>query len=395
MRIALVCPYAWDDPGGVQTHVRELGERLIGRGHEVLALTPVRVRALEAWVRSVGRPVDLPYNRSNVPIDPRPWSARRIARILGAFAPEVVHVHEPFAPSTALWAVLAAKAPLVATFHSGAEPARLYDVAGPVLRRLARRLEIRIAVSEAAAEVARRRLGGRFEVVPNAVDVERFEAATPADLGPGTKILFVGRLDERKGFAFAVRAFAELAAERADLRLVVAGDGPERGELGGLPTGIRERVMLLGTVPNVDLPPVHAACDAFIAPNVGGESFGIVLVEAMAAGLPVIASDIPGFNEVVRDGLDGLLVPPRDARALAGALARVLDDPTFAATLRPHPEPRGGGEGLRQPRARTLRAHHGSQDEGPLRARGRRPGQRREPDHGRVEAALRRGRGLP
>ena len=333
MRIALVCPYAWDDPGGVQTHVRELGERLLARGHVVMGLAPVRTRAAEDWVRAVGTPVDLTYNRSNVPIDPRPWSTRRIARDLRAFGPDVVHVHEPFAPSTTLWSILVTKLPVVATFHSGAEPARLYDLAGPVLRRLSGRLTARIAVSQAAADVARRRLGGRFEVVPNGVDVERFESAVPADLGPGTKLLFVGRLDERKGFRVAVSAFGRLASERPDLHLIVAGDGPERVEVERLPLEVRERVRLLGSVPNAQLPPVHAACDAFLAPNLGGESFGIVLVEAMAAGLPVVASDIPGFTEVVRDGVDGLLVPAQDPQAVAGALARVLDDPAFAARI--------------------------------------------------------------
>lgn len=333
MRIALVCPYAWDDPGGVQTHVRELAEHLARRDHEIVVLAPVRHAAAQPWVRAVGRPVDLTYNRSNVPIDPRPWSARTVRAALRAFGPDVIHVHEPFTPSTTLWAVLVADAPLVATFHSGAEPARLYDLAGPLLRRLARRLSARIAVSEAAARVARRRLGGTFEVVPNGVDVERFAGASPAELGSGTKLLFVGRLDERKGFRIAVEAFEQLAAERPDLRLVVAGDGPERRALEGLSASVRERVRLLGTVPNEDLPPIHAACDVFVAPNVGGESFGVVLVEAMAAGLPVVASDIPGFTEVVRDGVDGLLVPARDPRAVAGALARVLDDPTFAARM--------------------------------------------------------------
>jgi phosphatidylinositol alpha-mannosyltransferase len=333
VRIALVCPYAWDDSGGVQTHVRELGERLRARGHAVLGLAPVRSAVAQDWVRAIGRPVDLTYNRSNVPIDPRPWSAAPVARHLRAFAPDVVHVHEPFAPSTALWALLAAKAPVVATFHSGAEPARLYDVAGPVLRHLARRLAARIAVSEAAADVARRRLGGRFEVVPNAVDVERFEAASAADLGPGTKLLFVGRLDERKGFRAAVDAFGRLASDRPDLRLVAAGEGPERAAAERLPSDVRERITFLGAVPNEDLPPIHAACDVFVAPNAGGESFGIVLVEAMAAGLPVVASDIPGFTEVVRDGVDGSLVPPRDPAALAEAVARVLDDPALADRL--------------------------------------------------------------
>lgn len=334
MRIALVCPYALDDSGGVQIHVRELGERLAARGHVVLGLGPVRRGVAEPWIRAVGRPVDLTYNRSNVPLDPRPWSIRRVARELAAFGPDVVHVHEPFAPSTGLWALLASSAPLVATFHSGAEPARLYDALAPILRRLARRLVVRIAVSEAAARVARRRLGGGYEVIPNGVDVERFARAAPADLGPGRKLLFVGRLDARKGFEAAVEAFARLAPTRRDLRLVVAGEGPARRAVDRLPADLRARVLLLGTVPNRDLPPIHAACDAFVAPNVGGESFGIVLIEAMAAGLPVVASAIPGFDEVVRDGVDGVLVPPGRPEALAAALARVLDEPGLAERLR-------------------------------------------------------------
>lgn len=333
MRIALVCPYALDDPGGVQTHVLELGERLRERGHPVLGLAPVRGGSPEPWVRAVGRPVDLTYNRSNVPIDPRPWSARAVARALAAFGPDLIHVHEPFAPSTGLWALLVGRAPLVATFHSGAEPARLYDAFAPVLRRLARRLAVRIAVSQAAARVARRRLGGTYEVIPNGVDLGRFASAEPADLGPGRKLLFVGRLDARKGFGLAVAAFRRLAAERPDLRLVVVGEGPQRQAVDALAPAIRERVLLLGALPNRDLPPVHAACQAFVAPNTGGESFGIVLVEAMAAGLPVVASAIPGFDEVLRDGVEGFLVPPGDEEALARALARVLDDPALAERL--------------------------------------------------------------
>lgn len=333
MRIALVCPYAWDDPGGVQTHVGELGERLLRRGHEIIALAPVRSRAEQGWVRAVGRPVDLTYNRSNVPLDPRPWSSRTVGRYLRTFGPDVVHLHEPFAPSTTLWALLTAKVPLVATFHSGAAPARLYDVAGPVLRRLARRISVRIAVSETAAEVARRRLEGRFEVIPNGVDVGRFADAAPADLGSGPKLLFVGRLDERKGFPVAAETFARLADQRPELRLVVVGDGPERSATERLPAGVLARITLLGTVANEDLPPIHAACDLFVAPNMGGESFGIVLVEAMAAGLPIVASAIPGFTEVLRDGVDGLLVPPGDAAATTRAVARILDDPSLAGRL--------------------------------------------------------------
>lgn len=333
MRIALVCPYAWDDPGGVQVHVRELAPRLAERGHHVVVLAPVRDRAVEPWVAAVGRPLDIPYNASNAPIDPRPWSRRRARAVLDRFAPDVVHAHEPLTPSTSMWATLEAPCPVVATFHSGAARSHLFDAAAPVLRRVARRLNVRIAVSEAAAAFVRERIGGAYDIVPNGVDVARFATATPADLGDGTKLLFVGRLDERKGFPTAVAAFARLASTRPDLRLVVVGDGPDRAAADALDPGIRERLTFLGSVANRDLPPIHAACDLYLGTSVGGESFGIVLVEALAAGLPVVASDIPGYDEVVRDGIDGLLVPPRDPAALAAAAARVLDDAELSASL--------------------------------------------------------------
>jgi phosphatidylinositol alpha-mannosyltransferase len=333
VRVALVCPYAFDDPGGAQTHVRELAEQLLRRDHDVVVLAPVRGRPADPWLVRVGRPVDLRYNASNVPIDPRPWSRRPVREALAAFGPHVVHVHEPLAPSTGLWALLEARVPVVGTFHSGAAPARLVDLAAPLLRRIARRLTIRIAVSEAARRFAEPRIGGPFEIVPNGLDWRRFATAEPADLGAGTKLLFVGRLDERKGFPVAVAAFARLAAVRPDVRLIVAGDGPQRTAVGKLPDGVRSRVTMLGAVPNVDLPPYHASSDLYVGPAVGGESFGVVLLEAMAAGLPVVASDVPGYDEVVRDGVDGLLVSPRDPDALAAAIGKVLDDPELARRL--------------------------------------------------------------
>ncbi len=334
MRVALVCPYAFDDPGGVQTHVRALAGHLMARGSEVVVIAPVRGSVPDPWFVPVGRPVDLRYNGSNAPIDPRPWERRRVRSALAAFGPHVVHVHEPLAPSTGLWAVLESRAPLVGTFHSGASSARLFDLASPILRRVARRLTVRIAVSETARRFAEPRIGGPFVIVPNGVETDRFAAAEPADLGPGTKLLFVGRLDPRKGFAVAVGAFARLGAARPEVRLVVVGDGPERAALQALPADVRSRVTMMGTVPNVNLPPYEAACDVYLGPAIGGESFGVVLVEAMAAGIPVVASDVPGYDEVVRDGVDGLLVPPDDPAALATATARVLDDPGLARHLR-------------------------------------------------------------
>ncbi|MEO8476175.1 MAG: glycosyltransferase family 4 protein, partial [Actinomycetota bacterium] len=332
-RIALVCPYAWDDPGGVQVHVRELGMGLAGRGHHVIALAPVRGRSHERWVVPVGRPVDIPYNASNAPIDPRPWSRRRVRAVLERFAPDVVHAHEPLTPSTSMWATLVSEAPVVGTFHSGATRSRLFDLAVPLLRRVARHLAARVAVSEAAAGFARDRIGGEYAIVPNGVDVARFVRASPADLGGGTKLLFVGRLDARKGFPTAVEAFGMLATDRPELRLIVVGDGPDRGATASLPRALRDRITFLGAVPNRDLPPIHAACDLYLGPAAGGESFGVVLVEAMAAGLPVIASDIPGYDEVVRDGVDGLLVPPSDPAQLARVTARVLGEPALAERL--------------------------------------------------------------
>jgi phosphatidyl-myo-inositol alpha-mannosyltransferase len=333
VRIALVCPYAFDDPGGVQTHVRELAERLLDRGHAVEVLAPVRRGASPSYVHAVGRPVNIPYNASNAPIDPRPWSRKAVRCQLTRFGPDIVHVHEPLTPSTSMWATLEARAPVVATFHSGASRARLFDLAAPLLRRVARRLAVRIAVSDAAAAFAGQRIGGHFEIVPNGVDLARFTDADPADLGPGVKLLFLGRLDTRKGFPVAVAAFARLAGERPDLRLIVVGDGPDRREVATLPASVRERVTLLGAIPNIDIPPYLRACDLYLGASIGGESFGMVLVEAMAAGLPIVASRIPGYVEVVRDGVDGVLVRPGDPAALAAAAAGIVDDPDLAARL--------------------------------------------------------------
>jgi phosphatidyl-myo-inositol alpha-mannosyltransferase len=333
VRIVLVCPYAWDDPGGVQTHVRELGECLRARGHDVIALSPVRRRASEDWVRAVGRPVDIRYNASNVPIDPRPWRCAEVRRAIVAFAPDVVHAHEPLAPSTSMWATLVSSAPVVGTFHSGATRSRLFGLAAPVLRRIARRITVRIAVSRAAAEFAGARIGGSFQILPNGIDVRRFERAVPVDLGPGVKLLFVGRLDPRKGFPTAVAAFDRLASTRPDLRLIVVGDGPDRRVVDDLEPAVRARVRLVGAIANVDLPPYHAASDLFLGTAVGGESFGVILVEAMAAGLPIVASRIRGYDEVIRDGVEGFLVPPRNPVAVAEAAGRILEDSSLAARM--------------------------------------------------------------
>jgi phosphatidylinositol alpha-mannosyltransferase len=317
-------------------HVRQLAGALESKGHEVLVLAPaVSASSPPPPVRIVGRAVGVPYGGTVAPICFSRRSFGRIRRLASVFEPDVLHVHEPLTPSTSMLATFAATAPVVATFHAFAERSRLMELTAPVLRTVYRRIAAPVAVSRAAAAFLRRAIPGDVEVVPNGVDVERFAGAAspPAGLPAGRIVVWVHRLDPQKGFPVAVRAFARLAAGLPDVHLVVAGDGRDRDAVGLLPEPDRGRVVMLGTVPNEDLPGLLAAADVFVAPALGQESFGIALVEAMAAGVPVVASAIPGYDEVVRDGVDGLLVPPNDANALAKALRRVLEDPNLAAGL--------------------------------------------------------------
>jgi phosphatidyl-myo-inositol alpha-mannosyltransferase len=334
VRVLQACPYAWEAAGGVQTHVRQLAATLIARGHEVAVIAPGRRPPGEPHVRLAGRPLRFRYQGTVAPIAPSPRAVRRVRRLVRSFRPDVVHVHEPLTPSTAMFATLVSPAPVVATFHAFAERSRLFDVAAPAVRPVWRRLAIRLAVSRAAAAFVSARLEGEVRVLPNGVDVELFGRAEPAsDLPPGRRILWVNRLDPQKGFPVAVRAFADLASDLDEVWLVVAGDGRDRDAVDLLPGLARERVLMLGRVEHADLPPLHAASDVFVSPAVGQESFGIVLVEAMAAGLPVVASDIEGYREIVRRGIEGLLVPPGDPAALAGAIRRVLGEPALARRL--------------------------------------------------------------
>jgi phosphatidylinositol alpha-mannosyltransferase len=335
MKVLLACPYDWASPGGVQVQVRELAERLRARDHRTLIVAPGPDASADGGVRIVGRPVRVPYGGKVAPISFSPGAWLRLRSAMRAFGPDVVHVHEPFTPSTSMLATLAATASVVATFHAFLHRSRLMEVSGPILRQIDRRIDAAVAVSEAAASFVRRVRRGPVEIVPNGVDVARF--ADPPDppegLPPGRRILWVNRLDPQKGFGVMVDAFARLARDLDDVSLLVVGQGRDRVALRSLPRQARNRVVPLGTVPHDDLPRYHAAADVFCSPAVGQESFGIVLVEAMAAGVPVVATDIPGYREVVRDGEDGLLVRPNDPEALAGAIRRILSAPELASTL--------------------------------------------------------------
>ncbi|MBW3601176.1 MAG: glycosyltransferase family 4 protein [Actinobacteria bacterium] len=342
MRVALVCPYDWCRPGGVRAHVGHLARWLGTAGHEVRVFAPASGRPGDDGPRVVplGRPVPVAYNRSVAPVALSPLAARRTARELRRFAPDVVHVHEPLAPLVAVGATALGPGPLVGTFHAWSSSDRLYRLLSPVARRIAGRLDARIAVSGPARQFAAHGLGlppSRWRVIPNGVDAAAFASGTalPELVDPGRPLLlFVGRLEPRKGLDVLISAFLRLRASRPRLRLCVVGDGPERARCQELiPPSIRPDALFVGSVAPADLPRYHASADVFVAPATGGESFGIVLLEAMAAALPVVASDIPGYRAVMRDGRQGRVVRAGDSLALSEALGALLANAHLRAAM--------------------------------------------------------------
>ena len=333
MRIALVCPYDWQAAGGVQVHVRSLGTRLRDRDHDVTVLAPTTTAPSEPWVRSIGTPIRVPYRGTVAPIAPLAY--RRTRAVLAEVRPDVVHVHEPLTPSASMFAALADVAPVVATVHAYLDRSIAQELAAPILRRVWGHVTVGVAVSDAAASFLRRAVPDAvLEIVPNGVDVSAFAAAEPrTDLPDGRRILWVNRLDAQKGFPVALAAFSKVLVEVPDATFVVVGEGKDRESLGLLTEQAFARVTMRGSVKNVGVPAYHAACEVFVASAVGQESFGIAVVEAMAAGVPVVASDIPGYREVLTDGVEGLLVPPRDPEALSAGLVRILREPELARRL--------------------------------------------------------------
>jgi phosphatidyl-myo-inositol alpha-mannosyltransferase len=322
VKVALVCPYAWDRPGGVQTHVRALARALEERGHASVVLAPGEVGESDTGVVSVGRALGIPANGSVAPIAISPVAAAAVRRTLAAFEPDVVHVHEPLVPAVSLTAVWNAKAPTVGTFHAAAESNFWYGATRGILQRAARRIVIRTAVSEAARELAQRYFPGDYVITPNGVDVARFADAKPLDLGPGRKVGFLGRLEPRKGPALLIEAMARVKGTGA--RLVVAGSGPLEDDCKKLAEQRGIDATFLGELSEDDVPRFYRSLDVYCSPATGGESFGIVLIEALAAGTPVVCSELDGFVAAVGDA--AITFEPESIGHLAEALRRVLQD---------------------------------------------------------------------
>ncbi|GIH79193.1 glycosyltransferase family 4 protein [Planobispora longispora] len=336
MRVGIVCPYTWDVPGGVQAHIRDLAEALIEDGHQVEVIAPAAEDApLPSYVTPAGRAVPVPYNGSVARLAFGFLSANRVRRWIREGRFDVLHVHEPFVPSLGVLACWAARGPIVATFHASYQRSRALSVSAPVLQSVVEKITGRIAVSDAARKTLVEHMGGDAVLIPNGVTVSRYAEAEPLPgWDDGEVIGFLGRMDEpRKGLPVLLEAFSLLAPVRPRLRLLIAGPGDAEEVLEKVPAEFRDRVGLLGMVSEEDKARAYHSVDVFCAPNLGGESFGIVLTEAMSAGAAILASDIPAFRKVLDDGQAGALFETGDARSLASVAAGLLDDPARRAKL--------------------------------------------------------------
>ena len=330
MRVGLVCPYSWDIPGGVQAHVRDLAEALIELGHEVSLLTPAdEDTPLPPYAVSAGRALPVRYNGSVARLQFGPVSAARARRWLREGRFDVLHLHEPSTLSLSLTVLMLARGPIVATWHSSMTRSRTLSALSGPLQPFMEKISGRIAVSAAARRLQVEHLGGDAVEIPNGVAVAHYATAEPLPgyPRPGT-VGFLGRYDEpRKGMPVLLDGLARLAPDRPELRLLVAGRGDAEDLLSELPPALAGRVTLLGQVSEADKARMLRSVDVYCAPNLGGESFGIILLEAMAAGAPILASDLDPFRRVLDDGRAGTLFRTGDPDSLARGLAGLLDDP--------------------------------------------------------------------
>ncbi|MGW6689711.1 glycosyltransferase family 4 protein [Streptomyces sp. NPDC054961] len=335
MKIGIVCPYSWDVPGGVQFHIRDLAEHLIRLGHEVSVLAPADDETpLPPYVVSAGRAVPVPYNGSVARLNFGFLSAARVRRWLHEGVFDVVHIHEPTSPSLGLLTCWAAQGPIVATFHTSNPRSRAMLAAYPILQPALEKISARIAVSEYARRTLVEHLGGDAVVIPNGVDVDFFAKADPNPAWSGQTLGFIGRIDEpRKGLPVLMAAFPRIVEECPDVRLLVAGRGDEEEAVASLPAALRSRVEFLGMVSDEDKARLLRSVDVYVAPNTGGESFGIILVEALSAGATVLAADLDAFAQVLDQGGAGGLFTNEDPASLAAEATALLRDPARRAEL--------------------------------------------------------------
>lgn len=353
MRVGLVSPYSFEVPGGVQQHVQELAQWLIDRGHEVSVLAPAEHSTdLPPYAVSAGRAVPVRYNGSVARLAFGPPVAVRVRTWVDEHAFDVVHIHEPASPSVSLLALWAVSGPVVATFHSSQIKSRTLRLAGPVLQPGLDKISARIAVSREARRTVEEQLGAETIVIPNGVDVARFSRAVPAVTPPGMPrrrradgpwLLFLGRFEEpRKGLLVLLGALPLIQASCPRVQVIVAGPGRSHEVLEHLSPTTREAVHFVGPVTEPEKVALLRSCDLYVAPNTGGESFGIILVEALSAGAPIVASDLLAFVDVLRGEprqggecgpAHGVLFEAGDHRGLAAQIVQLWQSPDRRRTL--------------------------------------------------------------
>ena len=339
MRIGIVCPYSFDIPGGVQFHVRDLAEVFLGQGHEVSVLAPAdEDTVLPDYVVSAGRAVPVRYNGSVARLNMGPVSAAKVSRWLERGNFDVLHLHEPITPSVSMLAMWAAEGPIVATFHTANLRSRIMQAAYPIVRSSLEKITGRIAVSEDARRTVVTHVGGDAVVIPNGVFVDRFDQASPHPDWVGTPdrptVAFLGRMAEpRKGMPVLAAALPEVLAEFPGLRVLVAGPGDPDDVTDDMTPEVAAACEFLGAVTDVDKARLLRSADVYLAPNTGGESFGIILIEAMSARAAVLASDIPAFVRVLDGGTSGATFRNEDPHDLALQLLRLLREPAARRTV--------------------------------------------------------------
>lgn len=337
LRVGLVCPYAWDVPGGVAAHIRDLATYLVEHGHDVSVLTPAEDPAtLPAYCVDGGRPVAVRYNGSIARVTLGVSAAGRVRRWIRDGDFDVLHVHEPMNPSLSVLACWVAQGPIVATWHSSIARSRALSASYYLAQISMEKVIARIAVSEEARRTLVAHLGGDAVLIPNGVDLRQFAGAQPMPGWPpeGGSVVFLGRLDEeRKGWAILAAAIPEVIEAYPGLRVLVAGPGDQGQARAAVREDLQDRVTFLGRVTDEAKAQAMRSGDVYVAPHTGGESFGIVLLEALASGTPVLASDIPAFRRVLDDGRCGVLFRAGDTGDLARHLRGLLADHAGRARL--------------------------------------------------------------
>jgi phosphatidyl-myo-inositol alpha-mannosyltransferase len=334
-RIGIVCPYGWDTPGGVQSHVGDLAEYLIAQGHYVSVLAPVIDEdGIPDYVTSAGRPISIPYNGAVARVLFGPLAFARVKQWIASGNFDLLHLHEPAIPSISLLACWASEGPLVGTFHAASTKQKIAFAITPFIEPVIEKLTARIAVSEAARETLQIHLDTDAVVVPNGIYVKKFSDAHSDPRWSGNTIGFIGRFEEsRKGLSVLIEALPAILDKIADVRVIVAGPGNPATVLEEMEPHLRQRFTFLGRISEEEKANFMSSVSIYVAPNTGGESFGIILAEALAGGASVLASDIPAFDSLLGHGKYGSLFQSENSEDLAKRAIELFNSPELRRTI--------------------------------------------------------------